>query len=62
MRPLLITELLQAMKDCLRGLNDVKLVRRDDPDLLRLKAHLTEKIAELERHGSDELHPYQRVA
>jgi hypothetical protein len=62
MRHLLITELLQAMKDCLRGLNEVKLVRRDDPDVVLLNEHLTEKIAEFEGQGSGQEHPYQRAA
>jgi hypothetical protein len=38
----------EALKDMLHGLNDLKLVPHNDPDVLRLKRHLREKIAELE--------------
>jgi hypothetical protein len=55
-------ELLQVMRACLRDLNNVKLFRPDDPDVIRVKEHLREKIAEMEGHGSDELHPYERAA
>jgi hypothetical protein len=55
-------ELLEAMRACLRDLNNVRLVRSDDPHLIRLKQHLREKIAEVEAQGSDEHHPYQRAA
>jgi hypothetical protein len=46
-------ELLQVMRACLRDLNNVKLFSPDDPDVIRLKEHLREKIAEMEGHGSE---------
>jgi hypothetical protein len=47
-RDALQLEIAEALKDGLRGLNDLKLVPHNDPDVLRLKRHLREKIAELE--------------
>ena len=41
-------ELLQALKESLRHLEDVR-VNPDDPDLKALKQNLRAKIAELER-------------
>ena len=35
-------------------LNNVDLVRPDDPDVIQLKEHLREKIAEMEGHGSEQ--------
>jgi hypothetical protein len=49
-------------KDCLHDLNNIKLVRADDPDVVRLRKHLTEKIGELEGHANGHQHPYQRAA
>ncbi len=48
MRHLLQPELLDAMKDCLRDLENVKTVSPDDPQLERLKQNLRKKITELE--------------
>jgi hypothetical protein len=47
-------ELLEAMRACLSDLNNVDLVRPDDPDVIQLKEHLREKIAEMEGHGSEQ--------
>jgi len=42
------------MRACLSDLNNVDLVRPDDPDVIQLKEHLREKIAEMEGHGSEQ--------
>ena len=42
-------QLLEALKDGLRGLDDLKLVPHNEPSILRLKQHLRTKIRELER-------------
>ena len=62
MRQSLTTELLEAMRACLRDLNNVKLVRSDDPYLIRLRQHLREKIAEMEGRGSEQEQPYKMTA
>jgi hypothetical protein len=49
---ILTMELLEVMRACLRDLKNVKLFRPDDPDVIRVKEHLREKIAEMEGHGS----------
>jgi len=51
-RQILTMELLEVMRACLRDLNNVKLFRPDDPDVIRVKEHLREKIAQMEGHGS----------
>ena len=48
LRHFLKPELLAAMKDCLRGLENVKLTSPDDIDIIYHKRVLCEKIAELE--------------
>ncbi len=48
MRHPLEPELLDAMKDCLRDLENVKTLSPDDPQLERLKQNLRKKITELE--------------
>ena len=48
MRHPLEPELLDAMKDCLRDLENVKTLSPDDPQLERLKQNLRKKIMELE--------------
>jgi hypothetical protein len=45
--------LLDAMKDCLRDLENVKLLSPDDLDIIDQKRILRQKIAELEREDSD---------
>jgi len=62
MRHLLTTELLEAMRACLRDLNNVKLVRPDDPHLIRLKQHLREKIAEIEGQCGNQEQSYKMTA
>ena len=42
-------ELLDAMKDCLRDLESVKLLSPDDLDIIAQKRTLREKIAQLEK-------------
>ena len=44
--------LLEALKDGLHALGDLRLVPHNDLDVLRLKRHLREKIAELENETS----------
>jgi hypothetical protein len=61
-REILTTEVLESMRACLRNLNNVKLFSPDDPDVIRLKEHLREKIAELEGHGSDEQQSHKMTA
>jgi len=46
-------ELLGAMKDCLRDLENVKLLSPDDLDIIDQKRILRQKIAELEKEESD---------
>jgi hypothetical protein len=40
--------LLDALKNSLHGLNNLRLVPHNDPHVLRLKQHLREQIAKLE--------------
>jgi hypothetical protein len=53
MRHFLEPELLDAMKDCLRDLDNVKLLSPDDLDIIDQKRILRQKIAELEKENSD---------
>jgi hypothetical protein len=46
--------LLRAMKDCLRDLENVKLISPGDLDIVDEKRILRQKIAELEREDSDD--------
>jgi hypothetical protein len=46
--------LLDAMKDCLHDLENVKLISPDDLDIVDEKRILRQKIAELEREDSDD--------
>jgi len=46
--------LLRVMKDCLRDLENVKLISPDDLDIIDEKRILRQKIAELEREDSDD--------
>jgi hypothetical protein len=45
--------LLDAMKDCLRDLENTTLISPDDLDIIDEKRILRQKIAELEREDSD---------
>lgn len=53
MRHFLEPGLLDAMKDCLRELENVKLLSPDDLDIIDQKRILRRKIAELEKEDSD---------
>jgi hypothetical protein len=53
MRHFVEPELLDAMKDCLRDLENTKLISPDDLDIIDEKRVLRQKIAELEREDSD---------
>jgi hypothetical protein len=44
--------LLEAMKDCLRDLENVKLISPDDLAIIDQKRILRQKISELEKEGS----------
>ena len=46
--------LLDALKEHLHGLDDLRLVPHNDPHVLRLKQHLRAKIRELEERLSAE--------
>ena len=46
-------EFVAAMKDCLRDLENTKLISPDDLDIIDEKRILRQKIAELERENSD---------
>jgi len=46
-------ELLDALKDSLHDLENVKLISPDDLDIIDEKRILRQKIAELERENSD---------
>jgi hypothetical protein len=59
MSHILKPELLDAMKDCLRDLENVKLINPDDLDIIDEKRILRQQIAVLEREGSDD---YEMVA
>jgi hypothetical protein len=51
--PIREPELLDAMKDCLRDLENVQLLSPDDLDIVDQKRTLRQGIAELEREDSD---------
>jgi hypothetical protein len=54
MRPLRKrSELLETLKECLRDLENVKLLSPDDPDIVYHKRVLREEIAALEKEDSD---------
>jgi hypothetical protein len=53
MRYFLEPELLDAMKDCLRDLENVRLISPDDLDIIDQKRILRQKIAELEKESYD---------
>jgi len=59
MRHVLQPELLDAMKACLRDLENVKTVSPNDPQLVKLKQNLRKKITELE---NDEPTDYEMPA
>lgn len=59
MRHILRAELLQAMKDNLRDLDDLKLLCPGDLDIIDQKRILRQQIAELENGESDD---YQMAA
>jgi hypothetical protein len=42
-------ELLEALRDSLRDLNNLRVVPANDPHIIRLKKHLRDQIAQLER-------------
>lgn len=42
------SDMAEALKEGLHALSDLKLVPHNDPNVLRLKRHLREAIAELE--------------
>jgi hypothetical protein len=46
--------LLEALQECLHGLNDLRLVPHNDLNILRLKQHLREKISELDSKETGE--------
>jgi hypothetical protein len=52
MRHLIEPELLDAMKDCLHDLENVKLLSPGDLDIIDQKRTLRQKIAVLEREDS----------
>lgn len=52
MRHLLKTQVLDALRDCLRDLENLKLVPANEPDVLLLKEHVRNKIIELENEDS----------
>ena len=51
-RDALRLNLLEALKDSLENLNNLRLIPPDDARVLDLKKHLREKIAKLEHGGS----------
>ena len=53
MRHIHNTELLQAMKDSLRDLDNLKLLGPNDLEILDLRRSLKEQIAALERQQSE---------
>jgi hypothetical protein len=53
MRHCVEPELLDAMKDCLRELENVRLISPDDLDIIDQKRILRQKIAELEKEDSN---------
>ena len=48
-------QLLESLKGSLQSLEDLKLVPHSDPNILRLKQYLRQKIAEIE-HKLDEMY------
>jgi len=53
-RDALLSNLLEALKDSLENLNNLKLIPPNDAHVLGLKQHLRDKIAELEHDESHE--------
>jgi hypothetical protein len=53
-RQILTMKPLEAMRASLHDLNNVKLFRPDDPDVIRVKEYLSERIAEMEGHGGEQ--------
>ena len=51
MRDVDSAKLIEAMKDCLRSLDDMKLFSPDDLDIIDQKRILRRKITKLERGG-----------
>ena len=62
MRQLLKTQLLDALRDSLRDLENLRLVSADDPNVLLLKEHLRNKIIELEHEQSAESAYFEMAA
>ena len=54
MRQLLKTQLLDALRDTLRDLENLKLVSPNEPDVLLLREQLRSKIIEIENEQSTE--------
>jgi hypothetical protein len=52
MRHTLTTDLLEAMRECLGNLENLRLLSPDDLDILELRRDLKGKIAVLERQQS----------
>jgi hypothetical protein len=61
-RQLLKTQVLDALRDTLRDLENLKLVSASEPDVLLLKEHLRNKIIELENERSAESGYFEMAA
>ena len=62
MRQLLKTQVLDALKESLRDLENLKLVCANERDVLLLKEHLRNKITELENEQSTESAYFETAA
>lgn len=47
------TQFKAALREMLHDLEEVRTVRRDDPELVRLKEHIRSKISEMETSESE---------
>jgi hypothetical protein len=61
-RQLLKTQLLDALRDTLRDLENLKLVSANEPDVLLLREQLRKKIIEIENEQSTECAYFEMVA
>jgi hypothetical protein len=62
MRRFLKTQVLQALRDSLRDLDNLKLVSADDPDVRLLREHLGRNIIQIENDGTPDEYEYEVAA
>ena len=62
MRQLLKTQFLDALRDTLRDLENLKLVSPNEPDVFLLREQLRKKIIEIENEQSTETAHFEMAA